>query len=78
MVPVYIILYILLFIFLSLALVRLIGCTMSFYSKFHLMHVLLFFTVYYDCICSYYTYIMTNSISDRLHDLVWTNRMQNK
>jgi hypothetical protein len=49
LVLVYIILYILLFIFLSLALILLIGFTMSFYSKFHLIHVLLFFTVHYDC-----------------------------
>jgi hypothetical protein len=69
MVFVYIILYILLFIFLSLALILLIGFTMFFYSKFHHIHVLLFFTVHYDCICSYYTYIMTSSISDRLHTL---------
>jgi hypothetical protein len=65
----YIILYIPLFIFLSLALVLSIGFTMSFYSKLHLIHVLLFFTVHYDCICSYYTYIMRSSISDRLHTL---------
>jgi hypothetical protein len=56
-----------------------IGFTMSFYSKFHLMYMfycsLLFIIIVYVL---YYTYIMTSSISDRLHDLVWINGMQNK
>jgi hypothetical protein len=69
MVLVYIILFILLYIFLSLAQVHLIGFTMSVYCKFHLIYVLLFFTVHYDCICLYCTCIMTSSISDRLHTL---------
>jgi hypothetical protein len=57
MVPVHIILFIPRYIFLSLAQVHLIGFTMSFYCKFHLTRVLLFFTVQYDCVCSYCTYI---------------------
>jgi hypothetical protein len=51
MILVYIILFILLYIFLSLAQVHLIGFTMSFYCKFHLIHVLLFSIVHYDRIC---------------------------
>jgi hypothetical protein len=69
MVLVYIILHILLYVFLSPAKVHFIGFTMYFYCKFHLIYVLLFFTVHYDCICSYCTCIMTGSISDRLHTL---------
>jgi hypothetical protein len=69
MILVYIILFILIYIFLSLAQIHLIGFTMSFYCKFHLIHVSLLFTVHYNCICSYCTYIMTSSISNRLHTL---------
>jgi hypothetical protein len=78
MVLVYIILYILLFIFLSLALILFIGFTMSFYSKFHLIHVLLFFTVHYDCICFILHLYHVKFYIWQVTYLVWINRMQNK